>query len=619
MKPRQTSPMLDACLRRRFLAFLAILSLATLVIDFRSNMEKTMKLRPSPARFALPFFLLLLLITGGLNTAGAQQVQVTAADPASTAQGTINLNVKVTGKGFKNGAKAKWFVTGTTDPGGVTVNSTTFVSSIEVTANITVSDTAVISNFDIQVLNADGRGGKGTELFRVTAKGQTACPAMQPAPTSDTKCYLGMAGCLDSTFDGIGYVHINTNANQSLDTQATGVVVQPDGKVVVAGYAYVASGDADFALIRYNVDGSLDTSFGDVDPFNSTLRRGFTITKITTASDMPRTPLLQPDGKIILGGASGVGSSSRSTAVVKYNSNGSLDPSFGTGGIAVLNFGRRVTVPDNEFALQSDGKILIAGGSGVSFAVARLLPNGSPDTGFGSGGLALANPSTKNNGYGWGSSLAIQRSATGEERIVVAGLTDNWDWTVIRLRSNGALDTSFGNNGNVKTAFNGFRAVPARIRVDSNNRPTVAGYTYNASTDCGAYATDFAIARYTQDGNLDGSFGGGRQTVDIYGGSNSASDLTIQTDDKIVVVGSANSSDGSVGHIGLVRFNGDGTRDTSFGLSGNGTVTTELYGSKSWGCGVAIDPSTGKVVVVSRTFLAPDFNDAEIAVVRYLP
>jgi hypothetical protein len=99
-------------------------------------------------------------------------VQVTAADPASTVQGTVNLNVRVTGKGFKNGAKAKWLVSGTTDTGGVTVNSTTFVSSTEVTANITVADTATVANFDIQVLNSDGRGGKGTELFAVIAKTQ---------------------------------------------------------------------------------------------------------------------------------------------------------------------------------------------------------------------------------------------------------------------------------------------------------------------------------------------------------------------------------------------------------------------------------------------------------------
>ncbi len=112
---------------------------------------------------------LLVFLCASSQSAQAQQVQVTAAAPAAAAQGTINLNVKVTGKGFKNGAKAKWFVSGSTDDGGVTVNSTTFVNSGEVTANITVSDTAIIANFDIQVLNSDGRGGKGTELFAVTA------------------------------------------------------------------------------------------------------------------------------------------------------------------------------------------------------------------------------------------------------------------------------------------------------------------------------------------------------------------------------------------------------------------------------------------------------------------
>src|SRR5262247_4857022 len=105
------------------------------------------RLRPALIA-ALVFLALLLLITHPSHRAAHAQggpVQVTAADPASTAQGTINLNVKVTGKGFKNGAKAKWFVTGTTDQGGVTVNSTTFVSGTELTANITVADVAVVS------------------------------------------------------------------------------------------------------------------------------------------------------------------------------------------------------------------------------------------------------------------------------------------------------------------------------------------------------------------------------------------------------------------------------------------------------------------------------------------
>ena len=145
----------------------------------------TSRYQTSPTIILFSLGLLIVLIAWTIPPSHAQgQIQVNAADPPAAEQGTINLNVKVTGKGFKNGAQAKWFVTGTTNPGGVTVNSTTFVSNTELTANITVADTATIANFDIQVLNADGRGGKGTELFAVTAKGNSAngC-TVQPLPS----------------------------------------------------------------------------------------------------------------------------------------------------------------------------------------------------------------------------------------------------------------------------------------------------------------------------------------------------------------------------------------------------------------------------------------------------
>jgi hypothetical protein len=99
------------------------------------------------------------------------QVQVNSANPSAAPQGTINLNVIIAGNGFKKGAKAQWFVTGTTNPGGVTVNSTTFGGSTQLTANITVAADASIASFDIVVTNTDGRTGKGTDKFAVTAKG----------------------------------------------------------------------------------------------------------------------------------------------------------------------------------------------------------------------------------------------------------------------------------------------------------------------------------------------------------------------------------------------------------------------------------------------------------------
>jgi len=99
------------------------------------------------------------------------QIQVNSANPSAAPQGTINLNVAISGSGFKKGAKAQWFVTGTTNPGGITVNSTTFNSAGQVTANITIASDAVISGFDIAVTNTDGRTGKGTDKFAVLNSG----------------------------------------------------------------------------------------------------------------------------------------------------------------------------------------------------------------------------------------------------------------------------------------------------------------------------------------------------------------------------------------------------------------------------------------------------------------
>jgi hypothetical protein len=96
------------------------------------------------------------------------QIQVNSTNPNAAPQGTTNLNVTVSGSGFKKGANAKWFVSGTTNPGGVTVNSTTFNSSSQLTANITISTTAVTSGFDVVVTNTDGRTGVGRDAFTVT-------------------------------------------------------------------------------------------------------------------------------------------------------------------------------------------------------------------------------------------------------------------------------------------------------------------------------------------------------------------------------------------------------------------------------------------------------------------
>ena len=213
--------------------------------------------------------ILFVVVFGGILASGAAQpaiaqIQVNSANPTAAAQGTINLDVIVSGNGFKRGAKAQWFVTGTTNPGGVTVNSTAFNGSTQLTANITVASDAVISGFDIVVTNADGRTGKGTDLFAVQSNpGQCTDIPLRLIVAPQTMGQGGISG------DGLS---IYNNPN---DPSFNGGTLYQDG---VGAYVkfQVCNGSNDFILSlsgtsRYlNLDFSVqlaspDTAGGAVD------------------------------------------------------------------------------------------------------------------------------------------------------------------------------------------------------------------------------------------------------------------------------------------------------------------------------------------------------------------
>ena len=639
-----------------------------------------MKLRyqTPPVLLLFSIGLLLFAAIALIPRAHAQgQVSVTAADPMAAEQGTINLNVKVTGKGFKNGAKAKWFVTGTTNPGGVTVNSTTFVSSTELTANITVADTAVISNFDIQVLNSDGRGGKGTELFAVNAKSNSApvqvlsadplsivqatsrnitvtgksftsgatvnflvtgttspggivvnwvsnvtdtnltvnitvsdtatvgnfdikvtnpdgrsavgsallaviektwgtaqCPFL-PRPISDTSSWVGSGG-LDYSFDFDGMALTVQPSQRQI---ARDLLTQPDGKIIVAGWTIINS-YTNFLLLRYNPDGSLDNTFGDPDPGNFTQRLGYTFMDIQPGDpDVADSIALQSDGKIVVAGISGI--ASPRWVVGRYNADGTLDTAFGAGGKVLLNMGASTVV---SLVLQSDGKIVLAGPP--NFTVARLLTNGSLDTAFGTSGMITYSPIVKRGGNDTtssASSVVIQRipAVTGEERIVVGG--SGQAFGLMRFLSNGAIDTSFGKSGRVVTTFYTDSRDRAReLAIDSSNRVIAGGTVYSSTCDAGV---EFGVARYTENGSLDTTFSGdGKVSKNVYGGQSNGYGLALQSDGKILIFGSSYYPNGEdILDFTLIRYNTDGSADATFGpgFFGPGVVTTQFPGYTS--------------------------------------
>ena len=201
-------------------------------------------------------------------------------------------------------------------------------------------------------------------------------------------------GTIDSSFGTNGSV----NPYFDYPGNARAMTIRPDGKIVVAGYIHHYGVDYDFALARYHSDGTLDDSFGV---------NGKVTTNVYGAEEAYGVAV-QPDGKIVVAGG-------YSLTLARYNDNGTLDTSFGNNGIATLgSFSLRGRGAMNEIAVQADSKIVVAGGANGNFALARFNSNGTIDSTFGNGGIVITEFS---GNYGVPNALAIQP----DNKIVAAG------------------------------------------------------------------------------------------------------------------------------------------------------------------------------------------------------
>ena len=281
-------------------------------------------------------------------------------------------------------------------------------------------------------------------------------------------------GSLDVTFDGDGLV---TTAIGTSGDEANSIVIQTDGKIVIAGSSFIGGITWDFSLARYNADGSLDITF-DVD--------GKLTTAIGTSDDFAYSIALQTDGKIVIGGNSDIGGN-LDFSLARYNNDGSLDNTFDGDGKLTVTIG----FATNEAAvvIQTDGKILITGGTGSDFALARYNTNGSLDNSFNGTGIVQTPVGTSNSAAA--RSIAIQTDG----KIVVAGtafVTGNGrDLALVRYNPNGSLDNTFDGDGKVTTHING---------NDFGNATKISGlriYVGGLSND-----NLFALAAYLNSGAL---------------------------------------------------------------------------------------------------------------------
>ncbi|OKI12877.1 hypothetical protein A6A07_17270 [Streptomyces sp. CB03911] len=390
-----------------------------------------------------------------------------------------------------------------------------------------------------------------------------ALPGVAWAAPGDLDPGFGTGGRVTTDFGGSG-------------DEARALAVQADGRIVAAGVR-----DGDFALARYNTDGSLDAGFGT---------GGRVTTDFDGGGDAANGVAVQADGRIVAVGVSESSAGGNFFSVVRYNADGSLDAGFGTGGKVVTDFGSGGINEAFAVAVQADNKVVAAGLNGGDFALARYNTDGSPDAGFGTGGTVLTD-------FGGGADAVHGVTVQADGRIVAAGYTGNnvgnYDFALARYTSTGGLDSGFGTGGRVTTSFGAFESANG-VAVQADGRIVAAGVSGN----------DFALARYTSAGAPDTGFGtGGRVTTD-FGGSENAQAVALQGDGRIVAAGFG--ATGGTGNFVLARYNTLGGLDTGFGTGGR--VTTDFGG---------FDQAHGVAVQADGRIVAAGLTDNDFALARY--
>ena len=381
-------------------------------------------------------------------------------------------------------------------------------------------------------------------------------------------------GSADNSFDGDGFL---TTAIAGRDAYAGGIVIQ-NNKIVVSGYAINAEGLSAYVVTRYNDNGTPDASFNNNGKLEGTYQQGFTSFNATA---------VQTDGKLITAGLTFNGKD-YDFAVVRYNINGSLDNTFNQTGIQITDFGTDDVA--NAIFIQTDGKIVVAGTSGNfngQFAVARYNPNGSSDLSFNNTGKAKLMMGISDDLAG----LIVQQDG----KILLVGSTfkdANYDlsyFAIGRLNANGKPDKTFGTDGKQFINFESSSSFAAAVAGQKDGKVLIAGRVFSAGKD------KFAVARLNIDGSLDNSFSAdGKQTNSFGDNDYFGQALAIEPNGKILLAGYDQSNNGLVNLWSLVCYLPNGNLDVSFGK--NGYQTTDMGPQLSPTKSIAIN-ADGKIAI----------------------
>ena len=433
---------------------------------------------------------------------------------------------------------------------------------------------------------SDGNGTRTVYVkFRDSAGNETQ--AVSASILLDTSTPAA-GGIIDAGFGANGKVYLHVG---DVSAFLFSVAVQTDGKIVAGGYSYYFTGSSyniQFLVVRFNSNGSLDTSFGNG---NGMVTTNFGYWGAIAAL------AIQPDGKIVA-----AGNVSGGFGVARYNTDGSPDSSFGTNGIMTTSAGSSCYA----LALQSDGKIVLGGSSGGGMVVVRLTTGGALDSTFNGTGLVKTNAGT-----GWNEIYAL--TLQGDGKIVAGGYAytaDGCNFAVLRYNTNGSLDTTFGTGGKVTTWLGSYARINS-LALQADGKIVAGGML--ATSELGGNHWIVAMGRYNSDGSLDSTFGsGGIVTTDAVDWRSEIQGIAVTPTGEILATGYAGTITAQTDFF-VFRYKSDGSLDTSFGT--NGVVITDIAGDADNSNAITVQ-SDGKIIAAGSAF----FDTATgITLVRYLP
>ncbi len=397
------------------------------------------------------------------------------------------------------------------------------------------------------------------------------------------------AGSLDTAFSNDGFTSKQINTYQY---DGARMALQSDGKIVVS--KSVSNGvDEDFALFRFNIDGSIDSTF-DFD--------GQATTAIGLANDQNYCLAIQTDGKIVTAGITLNASIISSVAIARFNTDGSIDSTFDSDGIVTTTIG----VNSNfikDMKIQTDGKIVLAGinfnGSNYDFLVLRYNSNGTLDPTFDTDGIVI---SAIGPSYDVANSLVIQPDG----KIILGGYSSDGsfeDFAIVRYNNNGSLDNTFDSDG-IATFNLSIGDNITKLTLQPDGKIVAGGFVFSGI----GYKN--VLLRYNPNGSLDNTFDLDGYVTTLIGAGSSINSLIVQSDSKIITAGGSNDS--LYGQITLVRYNSNGSIDNSF--DSDGIVKTRFTNLSNETATDILLQSDGKYIVTGYSL--QDTNKA-IALARY--